>query len=247
MTETKTAYAKWKCGEITQTEYHNELARSKGFKDREDELKSKVKNNGFANRTEWLDSLAQARGFKDHNALRDSIAITKGYISHLDYVKHTTRKRNILMGKAESMKDNKECSLWLGVGIAEKVLSKVFKDVKRMSCNHPGYDFICGKGFKIDVKSSCLSKINKWRFAIRNNIIADYFLLLAFDNRTDLNPMHIWLIKGTDTVKNKRLCDTIDGITLTNTEYYLKDYLPYELKDKLEDTISCCNKIKDST
>ena len=48
---------------------------------------------------------------------------------------------------------NRDCTLFLGVHVAERVLSKVFKDVERMPMNNPGYDFICGGGYKIDVKS----------------------------------------------------------------------------------------------
>ena len=92
--------------------------------------------------------------------------------------------------------ENKKCTLFLGVHIAEEVLSQAFKNVQRMPMNNPGYDFICGRGYKIDVKSSCLHKDGRWQFNIKRNNIADYFLMLAFDNRQDLNPMYVWLIPG---------------------------------------------------
>lgn len=95
-----------------------------------------------------------------------------------------------------SFDENKECSWFLGVHVAERVLSHVFKNVERMPNNNPGYDFICNRGKKIDVKSSCLRKGCSWVFNIQRNTIADYFLCLAFDNRKDLNPLHIWLIPG---------------------------------------------------
>jgi hypothetical protein len=91
---------------------------------------------------------------------------------------------------------NKDCSSYLGVHVAERVLSKVFKDVEVMPRNHPGYDFICNKGKQIDVKSSCIHKDGLWSFYIKHNTTADYFLLLAFDNREDLNPLHAWLLPG---------------------------------------------------
>jgi len=94
------------------------------------------------------------------------------------------------------MCENRGCSLFLGVHIAERVLSRSFRDVERMPNNNPGYDFICNKGKKIDVKSSCLNKDGKWMFNITHNTIADYFLCLAFDNRTDLPPVHAGLIPG---------------------------------------------------
>ena len=92
--------------------------------------------------------------------------------------------------------------MFLGVHVAEGVLSKVFKDVERMPYGNPGYDFICNNGYLIDSKSSCMhtrrGKSPSWQFAIKNNAIADYFVLLAFDNRYDLEPLYIWMIPGND-------------------------------------------------
>jgi len=95
--------------------------------------------------------------------------------------------------------ENKECPMFLGVHVAERVLSHAFKDVNVMPLNNQGYDFICNKGMKIDVKSSCLHRNRNtqyWNFHIRHNTTADFFLCLAFDNREDLNPLHAWLIPG---------------------------------------------------
>lgn len=91
---------------------------------------------------------------------------------------------------------NKECSSFLGVHVAERMLSHVFKDVKRMPYGHPGYDVICNRNKKIDIKSACQRKKGTWEFHIKHNTIADFFLCLAFDNREDLNPLHAWLIPG---------------------------------------------------
>lgn len=96
--------------------------------------------------------------------------------------------------------ENKECSQFLGCHVAERVLSHVFKDVKRMPILNPGFDFICSHGKKIDVKSACLSrtKYPRWGFHIDRNIIADYFLCVAFDNRENLTPIHVWLLPGNE-------------------------------------------------
>jgi ribosomal protein L37E len=92
--------------------------------------------------------------------------------------------------------ENKECSSFLGIHVAERVLSHVFKDVKRMPLNNPGYDVICNHNKLIDIKSACQMKDGRWQFHISNNVIADFFLCLAFDNREDLNPLYAWLIPG---------------------------------------------------
>lgn len=92
---------------------------------------------------------------------------------------------------------NKDCPMFLGVHVAERVLSHVFKDVEVMPMNHPGYDFICARDKRIDIKSACfLGKPPHWHFNIFRNTTADYFLCLAFDNREDLNPLHAWLLPG---------------------------------------------------
>jgi hypothetical protein len=98
---------------------------------------------------------------------------------------------------AKPMTENKECSQYLGIVVAEKLLSHVFKNVERFPLHHHGYDFICGGGFKIDVKSSDIISRTKnaqqWQFDIRNNRECDYFLCIAF-NRAKLEPLKMWLI-----------------------------------------------------
>lgn len=92
--------------------------------------------------------------------------------------------------------ENKECTQYLGIHVAERVLSHVFKDVQVMPMHNPGYDVICNQGKMIDIKSSCQRKNGSWAFHIERNTTADFFLCLAFDNREDLNPLHVWLISG---------------------------------------------------
>ena len=103
-----------------------------------------------------------------------------------------SRKRGAL-----PMSENKECSSYFGVYIGEPLLYMIFKNVERMPYGHPGYDIICGNDKKIDVKLSSLRKSqNNWQFHIRRNTTADYFWCVAFDNRKDLNIIHIWLLPG---------------------------------------------------
>ena len=117
--------------------------------------------------------------------------------------------------------ENKECTMYLGVHIAERVLSKVFKDVKRMPMGNPGYDIICNHKKKIDIKSACLVKDGKWRFNIKRNTTADYFLCLAFDNREDLNPLHAWLIPGSEV--NHQSGVSISPNTISKWDAYALD------------------------
>lgn len=100
----------------------------------------------------------------------------------------------------DNIKNNPTCTLYLGYYISESVLSKSFKNITRMPANNPGYDFECDKHHKIDVKSSVIlhnkSKHGYWSYIIKENKIPDYFLIIAWDSRENLNPLHIWLIPG---------------------------------------------------
>jgi hypothetical protein len=111
-------------------------------------------------------------------------------------------------------------------------------------CN-PGYDFICGKGFKIDVKSACTqTKIYSqlrgkyydtqiWSFGIKRNKTADYFLCLAFDDRTNLTPLHIWLLPG-EKFNHLR--------SVAIRESTLGKWAEFE--QPLEKVLLCCSKMK---
>lgn len=100
------------------------------------------------------------------------------------------RTRSHLAGKKKPINEATESASYLGVYIAETVLSTFFDNMQRMPYGNQGYDFICGKGFKIDVKTSCLvyrqNRTPKWEFCFNRNKIADYFLCLGFDNRKTL-------------------------------------------------------------
>lgn len=139
------------------------------------------------------------------------------------------------------MKINKNCTQFLGIHVAERVLSHIFKDVQRMSYGNPGYDFICNKGFKIDSKASCLNDDNTYAFIIDCNKITDYFLFIGFDNRKDLNPQHVWLIKGDETIRKRKL-NEFQSLKISNTKFGLSQFLKYE--HKLKEITECCNKLK---
>ena len=117
--------------------------------------------------------------------------------------------------------ENKECPSFLGVHIAERVLIHVFKNVKRMPMNNPGYDVICNRDKLIDIKSACMRKNGNWEFAINHNTIADFFLCLAFDNREDLTPLHAWLLPGSKV--NLRTSISIRPSTLQKWDAYALD------------------------
>lgn len=133
--------------------------------------------------------------------------------------------------------ENKQCFMFLGVHVAERVLSKVFKDVERMPYGNVGFDFFCNQGKKIDVKSTCTRTHDKWSdswgFHIGNNRTADYFLCIAFDNREDLNPLHIWLIPA--EAINHQKSASISKSALSKWDKYKLD---------INKVIACCDSMK---
>jgi hypothetical protein len=135
------------------------------------------------------------------------------------------------------MAENRSCSQFLGVHVAERMLSHLFNDVTRMPRGNPGYDFKCVNGYMVDSKAGCRrvrhGEAVTWQFNIRHNTVADYFLCLAFDNRESLNPEHLWLIPG--DVLSHLNCASISETTLDKWSEYEKP---------VSEAINCCNTIR---
>lgn len=230
--ESKTMHARYRRGEITAGEYNEYIAKKNGFSSAEEQKVDYIKKKGHKNRTEYANRCAEKKGFKDE-------AERRRYQMHLK-------------GLSQPLSENKSCPLYLGVHIAERILSKIFLEVQRLPLHNKGYDFICSKEHKIDVKSACLFKEdNAWHFHIRRNKVADYFLLIAFDNRISLNPRHIWLISGTETIKTmlnrkKYVSNQLNSkneLQIFNSEH-LNIFKEYELIDKLEKIKECCAQLR---
>lgn len=183
---------------------------------------------------------------------RERRAITRGFKSYKEQVADWRHKT----GRCEPIGQNKAASQYLGVYIAEGVLSKIFNGIQRMPYNNKGFDFLCLKGLKIEVKSSCLvllkapngEIIPRWQFEIGKNKIADYFLLVAFDNRIDLIPQHIWLIKSSEIVgrnRNSRMpINQKTALRIFDREKNMMHYQRYEQIDKLEKMKSYCDTLR---
>ena len=89
-------------------------------------------------------------------------------------------------------------------------------------------------GKKIDSKSGCIQKNgNGWMFRINYNTTADYFLCVAYDNREDLNPLHIWMLPGEKF--NHRSSASIRPTTIHKWDEYKQDIMG---------VIICCEEIK---
>ena len=160
------------------------------------------------------------------------------YKSNKDYIRSRKNDWMHKTGRTRPLKLANDCGPYLGIYIAEQVISQYFENVQRSPMGTPGYDIICKNGYKIDVKSSCITNKKNtpgWVFNTRYNIIADYFVCLAFNNRYDLSPIHIWIIPNSNLMYKS-------SITITNSEKILKKWSKYE--KPIGKVIECCDLMK---
>jgi hypothetical protein len=166
-------------------------------------------------------------------------AAKRYYMKHRIEIIRKTVNRSHITGKHMPMEEKTDCALYLGIVIAEQALLKFFDNITQMPNGNKGFDFICGRGLKIDVKSACMTnndKYNKrWVLRINKNIIADYFLVLLFDNRRNLAPMHVILIPG--NVINMKTT-----ISISNSPKTFEKWKRYE--QPLDKVVECCNKMR---
>lgn len=198
--------------------------------------KEKAKAAEYA-KLSYGEKLARKRGFKNYAEYRNWWAQQNGYKNYAEYNQKNNFKNG--MGTGLSMAENKNSSIYLGIHVAERLLPKIFDNPIAMPHGNIGYDYICKNGYTIDVKSSVVSKANYWLFHIRKNTIADVFFCIAFDNRLNLNVEHIWLIPGTETIRNQKLNELIN-LTIYNSDYSTDRLKKYELTDKLIDANNTC-------
>lgn len=142
-----------------------------------------------------------------------------------------------LRGLNAPMAENKLCTAYLGVVIGEQLLPSYFPGVRRMPTNNPKYDFVCPKGFKIDVKTSTLHGVNQkgvvgWRFNIKQNEDADYFACIGFDDRESLNVVRFWLIPGAKIAR-------LTALVITTGIQSLHKWAEFE--KPIETLVNSCN------
>ena len=183
------------------------------------DYKKVIENAGCKTLTEYNNYCAKKGGYED-NAERQ-------------------REYRYNTGQCMPMSENKDCAQYLGIHIAERVLAHIFKkeNVERKPYGNPGYDFICGKGKKVDVKSSSLyTDRNGWKFRIEYNDIAEQFLLLAFGERPEDDenpkPMRLWLIPNDVIIRGEEFWNR-GSISIKNTPEGLREFEKYELKEGL--------------
>ena len=175
----------------------------------------------------------------------------KGYKNPNEYNQKMLYERG--MGSGLLMSENKECTKYLGVHICEnkEFLSKIINIVESMPENNPGYDVVCVRDKKVDVKCACLTVDNsQWSFNIDNNKIADYFLMISFNDRENLSIMHIWLVKGDSVIEKTTwnskefIVNEMETIHVGKGNKSLKRWKKYEKTDILDEAQKICDSFK---
>lgn len=228
------------------------------------EFQEDIKRYGFENGNKFISWMQQKGILKDHTKIdhrtKEKTLENMGFKNQKEYKDHCAKRRGYKndterkkeqrwnRGVRSPMSENEDCAYYLGIHIAERLLSTIYQDVTRMPANYPYYDFICNKGYKIQVKARCILKSKhgypRWEFKIDYNDVADYFILVAFDNRDNLNPMHIWLIGKNEIVRERKFYRRT-SIVITNKPLLLLDLKKYEQIDKLEKLKEHCEEFKE--
>lgn len=169
--------------DVKRKEYHNIL-----------------KNIGCKNLNDYEDICARRLGYKDRKERK------KEYnLNHVEY----KREWNWNNGICSPFSENEDCSLYLGVHIAERKIVRKYLPIllgeieKEMPPNYPAYDFVCKGDIKVNIKARQLID-NKWQFPIKHNDKTDYFILVCFDNINndrELKILHIFLIDKNDLIR----------------------------------------------
>lgn len=218
--------------------YFLELAKKDGFDNIKDWNEWRKKNGKMPDATNIFrkdrEKVANNTKLDDKKEYRDYLARKKGYKNHSEY------KKNKRWDDGENipMSENENCSSYLG-DIGENysipILTEIFGCIEKiMPYGNTGYDIIVKGGHKIDVKSPVLNKTsNFWQFDIGYNKIADYYLLIALDNRENLCIMRVWLIHRDDIIRGRELWKRYQ-LYITNKPRYLWQFEKYEWTDKLE-------------
>lgn len=185
--------------------------------------------------TQLLDNWSREKGFNNYDEYLNIIALGRGFTCYSEYEK-------IWMyypGMPSPIKENRKDTRFLGVYIAENAVARLFKGSQKMPHYNVGYDIICPKGHRIDVKATILNRYNLFSFHINRNMVADYFVLIGFNNIIELKPLYLWIIKGDENISGCPMRN-LELLSILNEPDYLRVYQKHERIDKLEELKNIC-------
>lgn len=177
-----------------------------------------AKAHGFESIKEYNDNLAQKNGFKDMNEYKKKWSYDKGIRGKRYMNEDSEQYFGCVMGEER---------------IADPILTEIFGEIlEKLPYNNPGYDRIVKGGHKIEIKTAFVID-NCFKYFIDYNRIANYFLLLALDNREDKNILHIWLFKRNDKVR-ERIFYQFQCFKIQNLPSCIEEFGKYDLVGKLK-------------
>lgn len=209
-----------------------------------------------------VNEMAKRFGFKDYNEY-----IRK---ERNEYKRNWKRQYRWNKGISEPMEFNESCPSYFGVSFGEELFRRflltIFEHVKKTGYIDKGIDFICkspkyefvdkhlqfklerDKEYSMQLKVRRLQSVSmgndNFHFPINYNHIPDYFILVGFNNREDLNPAHIWLIYKDDIIRGRKFWRR-NSFSVVNVPQHIIEFEKYELKDELEIINKLCNQLKE--
>lgn len=180
--------------------------------------------------------IAERAGFKNHNEYE----LNRCH-KDMEHKRKYTQEWRHSNGIQLPMEENKDCAHYLGTHIAERkygriILPEMFGCIEQeMPYGNPRYDFLVKGNIKVDVKS-CLREMKGWigwEPHVRFNNVTDYFVILAFDDRENLNLIFIWSIGKNEIIRGNKFYMR-DSIKITNTCRGLLEFKRFDWADKLE-------------
>jgi hypothetical protein len=109
--------------------------------------------------------------------------------------------------------------------------NKMFGGIEQeMPYGNPWYDFLVTGNIKVDVKSCCLREMKGWTGwepHVRYNNATDYFIILVFDDRDNLNLIFVWSIGKNEIIRGNKFYMR-DSIKITNTRRGLLEFKRYD-------------------
>jgi hypothetical protein len=178
------------------------------------------------------EQIAKRANFENRNA----------YAKHLRDIDIEYRRKYLQNWRHENciqqpLEENTECAHYLGTYIAErqygrKILPIIFGGIeKEMPYGNPQYDFIVKNGIKVDIKSCVLREPLKgwkgWEPHVRWNKNTDYFVMLAFDDRENLNLFHIWVVEKNVIIRGREFYKR-ESIKITDTRRGLLEFILFD-------------------
>lgn len=172
-------------------------------------------NAGFNNYKEYIDDFFKKKGMS-LNEYKNQWRYDKGERGILSKIEGSAQFTGVYIGE---------------INIGDPVLVEIFGSInQKMSYTNIWFDRVVKGDHKVDVKTSYLHiDENAYKFHINYNNIADYFLLVALENKI---VAHIWLFKKDDYVRKRKFYQ-FETFKIMNEDKYLNDLKSYEWTEKL--------------